>query len=88
MKYRKASDIFPDELLKEIQKYSSGELIYIPKASERKNWGSASGAKTFYLQRNSEICSKFHHEKKSIHDLAQEYHLSPETIRRIVYRLE
>ncbi len=30
MNYRNASDIFPDELLKEIQKYSSGELIYVP----------------------------------------------------------
>lgn len=41
MKYRKASDIFPDELLREIQKYSSGELIYIPKATDRENWGKA-----------------------------------------------
>ena len=46
MKYRKASDIFPDELLREIQKYSSGELIYIPKKSERKSWGANSGART------------------------------------------
>ena len=58
MKYRKASDIFPDELLKEIQKYSSGELIYIPKVQERQDWGSRSGARTFYVQRNSEIRSK------------------------------
>ena len=64
MKYRKASDIFPDELLKEIQKYSSGELIYIPKVQERQDWGSRSGARTFYVQRNSEIRSKFRQEKK------------------------
>ena len=36
MRYRNASDIFPDELLKEIQKYSAGELIYIPEKSEKK----------------------------------------------------
>lgn len=86
MKYRKASEVFPDELLKEIQKYSSGELIYIPKKAERKGWGASSGAKTFYVQRNNEIRSKHHSEKKSIQELAEEYNLSPETIRKIVYR--
>ena len=86
MKYRKASEIFPDELLKEIQRYSSGELVYIPKAAERKKWSEDSGAKTFYVQRNSEIRSKFRREKKGIPELAAEYHLSEETVRRIVYR--
>lgn len=86
MKYRKAAEVFPDELLKEIQKYSSGELIYIPKTKAREDWGSSSGAKTFYTQRNSEIRSKHRHEKRSIPELAEEYNLSPETIRRIVYR--
>ena len=86
MKYRNASEIFPDELLKEIQKYSSGEIVYIPKAAERKDWGTESGAKTYYAQRNSEIRSKFHHDRKSIDALACEYHLSQETIRRIVYK--
>ena len=86
MKYRKASEIFPDELLKEIQKYSSGELVYIPKADERSGWGSGTGARTFYTQRNSEIRRKFRHEKKGVGELAEEYHLSEETIRRIVYQ--
>lgn len=85
MKYRKASEIFPDELLREIQKYSSGELVYIPKKTERENWGSSSGAKNFYMQRNNEIRSKFHSAKKRIDELAEEYNLSPETIRKIVY---
>jgi len=40
VKYRNANDIFPDELLEEIRKYSSGELIYIPEASPtKKGWG-------------------------------------------------
>lgn len=38
MKYRNASDIFPDKLLKEIQKYSAGELIYIPEHESEKRW--------------------------------------------------
>lgn len=86
MRYRKASEIFPDELLKEIQKYSSGELVYIPKTTERKNWGTDSGAKTFYVQRNSEIRIGYYQEKKSIDELAGKYGLSPETVRKIVYR--
>lgn len=86
MKYRNATEIFPDELLKEIQKYSSGELVYIPKTTERNNWGANSGARTFYMQRNSEIRSKFHHERRKLSELAEEYNLSADTIKRIVYR--
>ncbi len=47
MKYRNATDIFPDELLREIQKYSAGELIYVPQSEERKQWGSSSGARSY-----------------------------------------
>ena len=55
MKYRNATDIFPDELLREIQKYSAGELIYIPQDRERKQWGSNSGARSYYTERNAQI---------------------------------
>ena len=40
MRSRRASDILPDELLRELQKYVSGETIYVPKAGERREWGS------------------------------------------------
>ncbi|MBQ7775733.1 MAG: hypothetical protein IJ379_07405 [Lachnospiraceae bacterium] len=86
MKYRNASDIFPDELLKEIQKYSSGELIYVPQVSERQNWGTKSGARAYYIERNSEIRDKYHRENKTIGELATEYGLSTDTIRRILYK--
>ncbi len=85
MKYRNASDILPDELLKEIQKYTSGEAIYIPSNTERKKWGHDSGARTFYNQRNDKIRDKFS-LKISIDELADEYNLSVETIRKIVYK--
>ena len=86
MKYRNASDIFPDELLKEIQKYSSGELVYIPQNDERTEWGVRSGARTYYAERNSEIRKKYHECGKKIADLAVEYGLSTDTIRRILYK--
>lgn len=59
MKYRNAADIFPDELLKEIQKYADGETIYIPVSQKRKNWGDTSGARKFYEQRNAEIRRRY-----------------------------
>lgn len=86
MKYRNASEIFPDELLREIQKYSSGELIYIPEEGSRKHWGSKSGARAYYVERNSEIRRKFHKDNKKIRELADEYGLSTDTIRRILYK--
>lgn len=85
MRYRNASDIFPDDLLKEIQKYSAGELIYIPERSAKKQWGERSGARDYYVERNAEIRRK-HSEGKTIMELAEEYGLSRDTIRRILYR--
>jgi Mor family transcriptional regulator len=85
MKCKNASDILPDELLKELQKYVSGETLYVPSDKERKKWGSGSGARRFYEQRNDEIRYKFFH-KASIEQLAEEYCLSFETIRKIVYK--
>ncbi len=37
MKYKNAKDIFPENLLKQIQRYVSGEIIYIPARSKRKS---------------------------------------------------
>ena len=85
MRYRNASDIFPQDLHNEIQKYSAAELIYIPEKSEKKKWGENSGARDYYVERNAEIRRK-HRDGKSILELAEEYGLSRDTIRRILYR--
>lgn len=85
MKYKNAFDILPDKLLHEIQKYIEGEAIYIPKNKERKKWGENSGARSYFAQRNEEIRDKFFHNA-SIDDLSDEYGLSTETIRKIVYK--
>ncbi len=86
MKYRNASEILPDELLKEIQKYASGEVLYIPSEGKRKQWGSGSGARVFYEQRNEEIRHKYFHLKMSIEAICEEYSLSDETVRKILYK--
>ena len=85
MKYRKASEVLPDDLLREIQKYVDGEALYFPKKKERKNWGEGSGARNYYKQRNDEIRTKFL-DGASIEVLANQYNLSVESIRKIVYR--
>jgi Mor family transcriptional regulator len=85
MKYKKASDILPDGLLREVQKYIEGESLYIPRGKKRKRWGESSGGRKFFLQRNEEIRNKYFHGI-SIEQLMEEYSLSYETIRKIVYR--
>ena len=84
MKYKNAQDVLPDSLLKELQKYVSGETIYVPNAEGKKAWGETSGARSYYRQRNERIREKFRCGAK-IDDLAAEYALSADSIRKILY---
>ena len=59
MKYINAAEILPEPLLKELQTYIDGVVLYIPKASDKKEWGATSGARTFYQERNEEIKKLF-----------------------------
>ena len=85
MKYRNAAEIFPEELLREIQRYASGEAVYIPERSEKKSWGEKSGARDYYIKRNADIRAGYR-EGKSIQELADEYGLSHDSVRRILYK--
>jgi len=85
MKYIKASDVLPEKLLKEVQKYADGKTLYFPKETERKKWGEQSGSRAFFQERNKEIRSKYL-QKTSIEHLANEYNLSIETIRKIIFK--
>ena len=55
MKYKNAQDVLPDSLLKELQKYVSGETLYVPNAEGKKPWGASSGARSYYRERNAQI---------------------------------
>jgi len=85
MKYKNASDVLPEDLLKEVQKYVAGETLYFPKDKERKKWGETSGSRIFFEERNAEIRAKYL-QKISIEHLSDEYNLSAETIRKIVFK--
>ena len=85
MKYKNAADILPDALLEELQKYVSGEALYVPAGNQRKKWGDQNGARQFYQQRNEDIRRQFF-AGAGLEELAESYRLSPDTIRKIVYQ--
>jgi Mor family transcriptional regulator len=83
LKYTNAKRILPARLLKELQEYVSGELIYIPEKSPvRAGWGETNGAREEYLKRNGEIIL-LHMNGGSIGEIADRYHLSEDSIRKI-----
>ena len=84
MKYENAKDILPAGLLEEVQKYAEGKVIYIPKAEKAKGWGEASGYRDRLNKRNAQICSRYS-AGHSIMEIAEEFYLSPETIKKLVY---
>ena len=84
MKYENAKDILPEKLLKEVQKYAEGKVIYIPRSEKGKGWGEASGYRDKLNKRNALICSRYS-AGESIMELAEEFFLSPETIKKLVY---
>lgn len=86
MKYKNATHVLPDELLKEVQKYAAGEAIYIPKLQEKKKWGEGSGARRFYEERNEKIKQDYQ-SGRTIEELADDYSLSTDSIRRIIYKV-
>ncbi|MCL2834373.1 MAG: CD3324 family protein [Treponema sp.] len=85
MKYRRAPDVLPQDLLEEVQKYAQGEILYIPKTREHIKWGEKSGARSYYRQRNEEIREKYM-QKIPVARLADEYCLSEDMIRKILFR--
>lgn len=84
LKYADGKNIFPPELLRRIQKYVSGKYVYIPASGKKRAWGETSGYKQYLSDRNRDIRAKFR-AGVSVENLTEEYHLSFDTIRKIVY---
>lgn len=86
MSYVNAKEIFPEELLVEIRKYFRNGLLYIPLSEEEQREREENMRSLMALEeRNLEIKQK----KKAgyrIEELMEEYHLSYDSIKRIVYR--
>ena len=84
MKYVNAAEILPEKLLRELQTYIDGDVLYIPRTSAKKKWGSVSGSREFYQKRNKEIRFLFKNGY-SIEALSRQYGLACGTIKKIIY---
>ncbi len=84
MNYKKGADVLPARLLKEIQEYVEGSLVYIPKRSSKAGWGYVSGAREAIDRRNRKIMNLFEHGE-TIEALSDRFHLGEDTIKKIVY---
>lgn len=86
MKYSKATIVLPQEVLEMVQQYVQGELLYIPKKPcACKKWGDNTQGKAITARRNQQIREGYL-SGKSVVQLAEQYHLSLDSIRKIVYR--
>ena len=83
MKYRNAEAVLPEALLAELQKYCSGELIYVPSGETKAAWGEVNGSRAGYAARNRQIAQRYR-DGMAVHELAKQFYLSADSIRKIV----
>ena len=88
MKYIKAAQVLPRQLLEQIQEYVDGEYLYIPRVSgKKKHWGANTSTQKELLKRNQNIYRE-HLEGASVEDLADRYYLSVKSIQRILRQIK
>ncbi|MFH5185972.1 CD3324 family protein [Paenibacillus sp. TAB 01] len=86
MGYKNGKDILPPSLLKQLQDYIQGEIIYIPKKEQtRAGWGENNGTRQTIQRRNHEIF-KLYENGLTVSELIQKYHLSEDSIRKIIVK--
>ena len=65
MSYVNADEVLPEDLIREIQKYVDGKVLYIPRRSEKAiGWGEKNGAKNRLAKRNKKLYNKKQISKK------------------------
>lgn len=84
MRYVRAQDVLPAELLSELQRYVDGAYLYVPRRQEnRLRWGDRTQSKTETAARNRDIYRRFQNGEE-VSALAAAYFLTEKTIRRIL----
>ena len=83
MRYAKAEELLPIEVIHLIQEYVDGQSIYIPKKSQRLNWGTKTHIRQELAARDKKIYREFR-KGTSTKDLATRYFLSTKSIQRII----
>lgn len=82
MRYIRADEILPSELLEAIQQYVDGQLIYIP-SKEKQKWGSGTASRKYYCERNRKIFLEWK-AGVSREELSLSFSLSEKSIQRIL----
>ncbi|RAV15528.1 CD3324 family protein [Paenibacillus contaminans] len=86
MSYKNGKDILPPSLLKQLQEYIQGEIVYIPKREQKRaGWGENNGTRLIIERRNKEIY-RLYKSGWTILELIQSYHLSEDSIRKIIVK--
>jgi len=82
--YKNGAELLPVHLLEEVQKYVDGGLVYIPRKSDKVGWGHLTGTRKIIDKRNEKI-NKLYYSGISVRELAEEFYLSEETIKKVIY---
>ncbi|WP_248930124.1 CD3324 family protein [Paenibacillus hamazuiensis] len=86
MSYKNGKDVLPPSLLKQLQEYIQGEIIYIPKKEQKRaGWGENNGTRLFIKRRNNEIFQQYQNGS-TVRELIEKYHLSEDSIRKIIVK--
>ncbi len=84
MKYLKAQNVLPEDMITAIQEFIDGEFIYIPrKDGQQRAWGEKSGTRENLIERNNLIYREYVNGS-SVDTLVGKYYLSEQSIRRII----
>lgn len=84
MGYKRADEVLPKEVLRLVQKYISGEILYVPKGEEtRKKWGSNTDTRNKLALRNLQIFEEYQ-AGAGMEELARKYFLTVKSIQRIL----
>ena len=88
MSYKKATNLLPDELLREVQQYVDGELIYIPRLdANRRDWGQDTSTRGELAARTALIHADYL-SGMSARELADKYFLTEKSIQRILRQMK
>ena len=84
MRYLKAEDVLPAQLLAQVQEYADGVYLYIPRrADHRQRWGNSTRYREELKKRNESI-RHLRREGLNAEELAERFHLSVKTIQRVL----
>ncbi len=84
MGYIKAEDILPEDVLKLVQRYVDGQMLYIPRRpGQHKSWGAGTQTREALKNRNRKIYTEYM-SGMTLTQLSGKYFLTEKSIQRII----